>query len=448
MRLMLVTVTISSMNAQLFHAVLPKISEEFGLTLAQASWLTSAYTLIYAFGTVTYGKLADRFQLKTLLTFGLSLFAAGSCIGLVSTSFAAALVGRCLQSAGAAAVPALSLIIPVRYFAPERRGSALSMTAVGVALGSALAPFVSAFIVSAGDWRRLFLPSLLLPALLPLYRKQLAHEPKEAPGGFDWIGGSLLAASVALILIGAAERNGWCLAAGPVLLLLFNIRIRTAKAPFLDPQLLADRAYVAGLALAFCIAGIGISLYFVPPILLAQVHGLDAHWIGFAMVPAAFASSLLGRLGGKLADRRGNAFAFTFASGLLIAGFTLLSAFAARSPAWVALFLIFSNVGQSFMQIAMSNTVSRTLPADRAGAGMGLFSMTSFAAQGIGAVVYGLALEHGSALSRYLPAAGSAGGAFGPIFLVSAVLHIGILLVYRRCFIPGQAALREERRSS
>ena len=108
MRLMLFTVTISSMSAQMFHVVLPQISEEFGLSMAQVSWLSSAYTLIYAFGTVTYGKLADRFQLKTLLTFGIGLFAAGSFIGLVSASFAAALLGRCLQSAGAAAVPALA----------------------------------------------------------------------------------------------------------------------------------------------------------------------------------------------------------------------------------------------------------------------------------------------------------------------------------------------------
>src|SRR5690606_34475166 len=134
MRLMLFTVMISSMSAMMFNVVLPQIRDEFELTLAQVSWMSSAYAIIYAFGTVTYGKLSDRFQLKSLLTFGLSLFAVGSFIGLISPTFWVALVGRCLQSAGAAAVPALALIIPIRYFQPEKRGSALSMTAVGVAL--------------------------------------------------------------------------------------------------------------------------------------------------------------------------------------------------------------------------------------------------------------------------------------------------------------------------
>jgi MFS transporter, DHA2 family, metal-tetracycline-proton antiporter len=87
MRLMMFTVMISSMSALMFNVVLPQISEEFHLTLAQVSWLSSAYMLIYAFGTVTYGKLADRFQLKSILTFGLTVFAAGSLMGLISQTF-------------------------------------------------------------------------------------------------------------------------------------------------------------------------------------------------------------------------------------------------------------------------------------------------------------------------------------------------------------------------
>src|SRR5690606_23496810 len=159
MRLMMFTVMLSSLNALMFHVVIPEISKEFELTLAQVSWLSSAYTFIYAFGTVTYGKLSDRIQLKSLLTFGLSVFAAGSLIGFISQTFWVALLGRCLQSVGAAAVPAIALIIPVRYFTPGKRGTALSMTAVGVALGGALAPVVSALVVSFANWRWLFLPS-------------------------------------------------------------------------------------------------------------------------------------------------------------------------------------------------------------------------------------------------------------------------------------------------
>lgn len=434
MRFMLLTVTISSMSSLMFHVVLPQISEEFNLSLTQVSWLASAYTLIYAFGTVTYGKLADRFQLKTLLTFGLSLFAAGSLIGLVSQTFAVVLLGRCLQSAGAAAVPAISLIIPVRYFKPENRGSAMSMTAVGVALGSALAPLVSAFVMSIASWRWLFLPSLLILLLLPLYRRYLEFEPKQEQQALDWIGGGLLAVSVALLLIGVTYQTWWLLLVSLAAFLLFLARIRTAKAPFIDPKLFENRSYVVGLLLTLLIAGIGISLYFVPPILLARVYEMDSSLIGFAMVPAAIASSILGRQGGKLADRKGNAFVLTLASCSLMTCFILMSTFTEISPALIALFLIFGNVGQSFTQIAMSNSVSRTLPADRTGAGMGLFSMTSFVAQGIGTAVYGLAVELDGAVSWNPLHIGSTSAVLSNLYLVLVVLHIAILVTYRLQF--------------
>ncbi len=435
MRLMMFTVMVSSMSALMFNVVLPQISEEFHLNLAEASWLSSAYTLIYAFGTVVYGKLADRFQLKSLLTFGLSLFAAGSLIGLVSHSFWMALLGRCLQSAGASAVPAIALIIPIRYFAPEKRGSALSMTAVGLALGGALAPVISAIVVSFANWRWLFLPSLLILLLLPFYRKYLEYETKEAPRKFDWLGGSLLAVTLSLLLLGVTNRNWMIAVAGLAALILFIVRIRTAKEAFIQPRLFHNKQYAVGLALAFLISGIGISLFFLTPILLSEVYRLDVKWIGFAMVPAAVASSILGRKGGKLADLKGNAFLFSVASGSLIVCFALLSVFTGISPLWISLFLVFGNVGQSFIQVAMSNSISRSLPKDQIGVGMGLFSMAGFIAQGMAAGVYGMIVAQGSSF-QWNPLHVDPGSdhLFSNIYLVLAALHIGIFWFYRLKF--------------
>jgi DHA2 family metal-tetracycline-proton antiporter-like MFS transporter len=434
MRLLMFTVMMSSMSALMFNVVLPQISKEFHLTLAQVSWLSSAYTLIYAFGTVTYGKLADRFQLKSLLTFGLTLFAAGSLMGLVSQTFWFALLGRCLQSAGAAAIPAIALIIPVRYFAPEKRGSALSMTAVGIALGSALAPVISAIVVSFANWRWLFLPSLLILLLLPLYRKYLEHEVKQAPRKFDWLGGSLLAASIALLLLGVTNRTWWYVVVGLATLLLFIVRIRTAEEPFFQPQLFRNKKYTIAITLAFLISGIGVSLYFLTPILFSQVYHLGSNWIGFAMVPAAAASALLGRKGGKLADRKGNSYLLSVASISLITCFVLLSIFTGISPLWISFFLIFGNVGQSFLQIAMSNSISRSLPKDQVGVGMGLFSMVSFIAQGIAAGVYGIVAAQSSSVHWNPLNADPNSYLFSNFYLILAAMHVGILFFYHLQF--------------
>ncbi|WP_123043308.1 MFS transporter [Cohnella candidum] len=444
MRLMMFTVMISSMNAMMMNVVLPQIGREFHLALAQVSWLSSAYALIYAFGTVMYGKLADRFPLKSLLTFGLSLFAAGSLVGLVSQTFGTALLGRCLQSAGAAALPAMALIIPVRYFAPDKRGSALSMTAVGTALGGALAPVVSASIVSIANWRWLFLPSLCMLLLIPLFRKYLEFEPKGAPRPFDWLGGGLLAASVSFLLLGVTNRDGGYAAAGAASFILFAVRIRTAREPFVQPAIFRNAKYTVALALAFLIAGVGTSLFILTPVLFAGVYGLNAGMIGFAMVPAAAAAAILGRRGGKLADRKGNFRLYALGSSSIIACFALLSVFAGVPPLWISFILIFGNVGQSFVQIAMSNTVSGSLPKEQVGVGMGLFSMTGFLAQGIAAGVYGIVAAQGARAAWNPLHMVDAGGLFSNIYFVLAVIHIGILLIYRYTFVRRRSKRREE----
>lgn len=436
MRLLLFTVMISSMSALMFNIVLPQISREFGLSLPQTSWLTTAYTLIYALGTVTYGKLSDRFRLKNPLTFGLALFAAGSLIGFLSTTFPVALLGRCLQSAGAAAIPAIAMLIPIRYFPAEQRGSALSMTAVGLALGSVLGPVVSALIVSVADWRWLFVPSLLMVGLIPFYRKYLNAEPIGESKRFDWLGGLLLAASVSLILLGVTYREWVYGVLGLAALLLFVLRIRLVKEgeAFIHPGLFNNRSYVAMLILSSLVSAIGISLYFLTPILLSETYHLDAAWIGFAMVPAAIASALLGRRGGRLADRRGNVYLFTAASSCLVGCFLLLSSFAGIALAWISAFLILGNVGQSFMQIALSNGISRVLSKEQAGVGMGLFSMINFIAQGLAAGVYGVLVTGVSGVSWNPLNAHSDSYSFSNIYLVLMALHIGILVFYRLRF--------------
>ncbi|WP_282936873.1 MFS transporter [Paenibacillus sp. RC67] len=428
-RVLMFTVMLSSMSALMFNIVLPEMSLEFNLSIAQVSWISSAYTLIYAVGTVTYGKLADKYKLKNLITFGLVLFGIGSLIGLTSQSFGMALVGRCIQSAGAAAIPATATLIPIRYFTPERRGLALGMTATGLALGSAIGPIVSSIIVSFAHWRWLFAVPLLILLTLPLYRKHLGDERGTA-GKFDWIGGFSLAFTVALLLI-SVTMGGWWFALGSLLgALLFIVRIRTAAEPFVQPALFRHKPYALGVVMAFVINGIGMSLYFLSPLLLSQVHQLSPHWIGMAMVPAAIASAILGRKGGKLADSRGNVFLFNMASGLLIACFALLATFSGVSPLGVSVILILGNVGQSYMMITMSNTMSRTLTPKQMGIGMGMFSMLNFISQAIATGVYSRILAIRTSDSWNPFNLNSEGSMFSNIYLVLAALHVFILVAY------------------
>ncbi|EIJ82084.1 metal-tetracycline/H+ antiporter [Bacillus methanolicus PB1] len=429
MRIVMFTLVLSSMSVLMFNFVLPEIGKTFDLTNAQVSWVTSSYALIYGIGTVIYGKLADRYKLKNLLTSGLSFFALGSLIGLFFQTFWMVLVGRCLQAAGAAVIPATAMLIPLRYFPPERRGAAMGTAFVGLALGSALGPVISAFIVGIAHWRWLFCVPLLILITLPFYRKYLGDE-RGSLGRLDWVGGGLLGMTVTLLLLGVTSGKWRFAIVGLLALALFIARIRSVSEPFVQPGLFTNKNYTLRLTIAFLISGIGLSLYFLGPLLLAHVHQLPPSWISFAMVPAAVASAILGRKGGKLADLKGNSYLFFIASGLLLTCFVLLSTFIGISPVFISIFLIFGNVGQTFMMIAMSNSISIALPKEQAGVGMGLLSMLNFIAGGMASGVYGKVVDLGSDV-HWNPANIYPNGIiYSNIFLVLAGLHVVILLFY------------------
>ncbi|MNO13219.1 putative transport protein HsrA [compost metagenome] len=429
-RVLAFTMILSSMGATMFNIVLPEIKGEFGLSVTQVSWVSTAYALIYAIGAVIYGKLADAFQLRKLLTFGLILFCVGSLTGLSAQAYWMVLLGRVLQSAGASVVPAAAMIIPVRHFPAERRGYALGITATGLAIGGAMGPVVSALLVSLVDWRWLFCIPMLMLFTLPFYRKYLSDEPIQTVR-IDWLGGGLLGSTVTLLLLGVTYGR-WELYLGSLILfLLFLWRIRGASQPFVNPRLFRNKSYSYGLVLSVLVLGIGYALPFLTPQLLAEVNGLPPGWIGFAMVPGAVASAILGRKGGKLADAKGNSFVVYVASLLLISCFALISVVSGAAAGWIAAILILGNVGQMFMQLALSNTISRTLPKEQTGVGMGLLSMLGFLSGAVSTSLYGKAVDHGSA-SHWNPLNPFEGSAvFANIYFVLALLHIGILLSYR-----------------
>lgn len=430
-----VTLVISVMNATMFTVALPTISAEFMLTAAQVSWIMTGYIIVYAVGSAIYGKLADKYRLKDLLTIGLSFFALGSIIGLMATEYWMIVGGRVFQAAGAAVIPAAAMIIPVRYFSQEMRGRALGIVSSGMALGGALGPIFAGVITGAASWRLLFLLSLLPLLTLPFYRKYLCDDHRKE-GKTDFLGGLLLAGSVAVLLLSITKGN-WVLSiAGIALLGLFVFRIYTAQDPFIRPTLLQNRNYSAGILIAFLSTGLNFfGVPFIIPLMLTNINKLEPIMIGLIMFPGALIAALLGRKGGKLADEKGNVFLVYTAAALLFLSFSFLSLSAGMSAVIIMLLLISCGVGQIFMQIAMSNTVSQTLSKEQTGVGMGLFMMLNFISGATATTLIGKILDLGHPTFQLNPfLVNKQALSYSNIFAVLSIMLIVVLLAYKRQF--------------
>ncbi|WP_145412987.1 MFS transporter [Paenibacillus xylanexedens] len=431
LRVLVFTLIISVMNGMMFNVVLPVIGDQFERSASETSWIITGYLIVYAVGTVTYGKLTDRYSIKRLITFGLLLLAAGSAMGILSNSYFMIILARLIQAAGAAVIPALAMIIPVRYFPPNKRGQALGTSAIGIALGSALGPIVAGFVSSALNWKFLFAIPLLSLLTLPFYRKYLNDER----GGYekmDYLGGILLAVSIGAILLALTQLNLWYLLLGIAALGLFILRILHTASPFVQPAVFRNRSYTWGMVISFVLVACGFSIPFIIPQLLTHVYDAYPALTGLIMLPSALIAALLGRRGGKLADEKGNVYLIYTASSMLVIGFLSLSFAAGVSLFFVSSFLVLAVLGQSYMQIALSNTIAQTLSKEQVGIGMGLLSMFNFIAASVSTTVLGKVIDGGAQQMRFNPFISlTSAFVYSNLFIVLAILVVVMTFVYR-----------------
>lgn len=439
-RLMIVlafTLAVTVMNATMFNIVLPEIRHEFKLSMSEVSWVSTSYLLVFAVGSVVYGKLADACRLKTLITLGFVTFAAGSLVGVLSVSYGTIIAGRMLQAAGAAVIPAASGIIPVRYVPSSTRGRALGITMTGGAIGSAAGPALAALLSSVVHWRLLFLLPVLALLLLPFYYKYLHEDHQGGEARMDWLGGGLLAGTIALLLLSITSMAPWTFIGFVMLMAALVWRLSRAEEPFIRLRLFSNMRYTLGLGIGFMTTGIGYSLAFLTPTVLSEIHQMGAGTSGWVLVPAAVFAALLSKMGGRAADRKGNRFLFFLASMLYVICFFMMSSFTTGAPGILALFLIFGTVGQAFMAISLTKTISLALPKDQSGVGLGLMSMLNFVSGAVFASMYGRMVDQGAG-SAWNPLMGEQGAkvvTFSNIYLLLTMLMMAVAMIYAMGFI-------------
>ncbi|MCM3781740.1 MFS transporter [Neobacillus mesonae] len=422
-RVLAFTMVLSVMSVTMFNIALADISIEFSLSVAQVSWVSTAYLVVYALGTLTYGKLVSRFHLRQLVVFGLLLFAAGSLIGLSAQTYFMVVFGRIVQAAGAAVVPAMSTIIPVKYFSPERRGYALGITFTGLAVGNAIGPVISAALVSVAEWRWLFAVPMLTLVTLPFYMKYLGKDELKKDK-LDYLGGATLALFIVLLMMSITQTEVLYLVLAVVMFVLFMIRSRTAVNPYIPLEMFRSKGYALGLIILVIVQGIGFSLPFLTPLLLQQVNGLSSGLVGFMLVPAAICSAFLGRKIGKIVDVRGNLFIYSISAWLMVLTFLGMSTAAGGHHFFIAAFLVIGTVSQMSLQISLINSVSRSLPSEYTGVGMGLLSTLNFMSGAVAASLYSLLLDQGSSTAWNMANVHSEASIFSNMYLVFAVIHI------------------------
>jgi DHA2 family metal-tetracycline-proton antiporter-like MFS transporter len=129
--------------------------------------------------------------------------------------------------------------------------------------------------------------------------------------------------------------------------------------------------------------------------MFSALRGLGTREIGLLMFPGAISGVVFGRLGGNLADSRGNGTVMWIGLVLLIASLFAISFVIGLSPWFVSGGLLLTYIGFTLIQTALINSVSQTLQMQETGTGMGLFNLVTFISAAVGTALVARVLAGG-----------------------------------------------------
>lgn len=427
-------VFVSVLNSSMVNVVVPVIGQDFGASEAQVGWVITGYLLTYAVGIPLYGRVADIFSLRRAFAVGLLAFALGSFLCALAPSLGLLVLGRIVQGAGGAAIPALSSVAVIRTLPPGARGSAIGLIVSSVGIGAAVGPVVGGLVDSILGWHFLFYGTLILTALLlPAVLYVIPDDKPEGGRSFDLPGGVLLGLAAGLFLFGITQGqvagfgslSSWGSFVGSILAAVgFVWRIETARDPFVSPALFTNRAYVAAVVVGFFSMLGNVSALVFVPLLVSDANGLTPGQAGLVLTPGAVALAVLSPIAGKLSDRIGPKMPILLGLSVMLVSVLSISTFGAgASSLLVAVGMTGVGAGFALANSPNVNAAAASLGSEEVGAGLGIFNGLFFLGGGTGPAVVGafLAARREADAGALNPFYGLDAAAYSDSFLVLAV---------------------------
>jgi len=272
--LLLVVYVFNFVDRQILSILAEAIGRDLGLSDTELGVLGGvAFAVLYSVVGIPIARWADRGVRRSIIALGLFVWSGMTALTGFANNFTQLALARVGVGLGEAACspPAHSLLSD--YFPPERRGTALSIYALGIPIGSAIGVFAGGWINEAFDWRTAFfvvgLPGILLAAIVRLTLR-------EPPRG--------LSEAVAATAAGEGTQRDsvWDV-------LRFMWRLRSFRHMSLAAALHAFYGYGAG--------------FFLPAFMI-RVHGFSYGELGtYLALLTLFGSGTGTFLGGWLGDR-------------------------------------------------------------------------------------------------------------------------------------------------
>jgi predicted MFS family arabinose efflux permease len=152
----------SGVSLRVNDALLPRLSGEFGIPLAQAAQVVSVFAIAYGFAQLFFGPTGERYGKYRVVAWGCAACALASALCGVAPDFSALRALRALAGVTAAAIIPLAMAWIGDVVPYERRQPVLARFLIGQILGLSAGVWLGGFAADHLGWR---VPYFVLAAL-------------------------------------------------------------------------------------------------------------------------------------------------------------------------------------------------------------------------------------------------------------------------------------------
>jgi EmrB/QacA subfamily drug resistance transporter len=360
------------------NVALPLIQSGFQTTISVVEWVVVAYLLTLCTTQLTFGRISDIYGLKKIYVAGFIGFTISSLFCGLSTSIAMLIGFRVIEALSGSMMMATGSAIVTNAVPSSKRGRALSITTIAVAVATCLGPSLGGLLASSFGWSSIFLiniPLGIIGTILAIRNIQL--DTPTSRKQFDPVGSILIILALVLILLPLDLASTTtvepvmiigALAVGVLLLTVFILYEMKIDHPILNLSLFRDRIFAGGNFAAVFFYMSEFIMVFLAPYYLQQQRMLSPSLSGLMMLPMSVAMMAVAPLSGAISDKFDSRLISCAGLGLLSAAILYFSTF--QTDTSVTLLLVafaVTGIGAGLFHTPNNSAVMGSVPPQSRG---------------------------------------------------------------------------------
>lgn len=409
--LILLTVIIGTFLGRLDQTIvnlaLPKIINDFDISVGAAGWIATAYILANAVFVPIWGKLGDTIGRKKVYILGFSIFIFGSVLAGLSWNLGSMIVFRIIQAvASSADYPTAMAILAVTFKPGKERAQALGIWSSSFAAAAVFGPLIGGPLIDTFGWRSVFLVNLPVGIIGLLMALAYIHEfVSDRPTVvFDWWGAITLGVSLSGLVLVLDQGSDWGWMSLPSILcyvttiafgIWFYFIEKTHEEPIVDFKFFKNAAFVNTLGNNFVVFMGMMGGLFLIPIFAQTFLGYNATESGYLFMPMAAALMLAAPIGGALTGRvkpQYVIFASTFVAAI---GIYMFSHLDPRSTALdIIIPISIMAFGMGFGMAQRTNVIASVVPQSEIGVASSVLALARNIAGAFGIAIFSTILNN------------------------------------------------------